>query len=394
MFAVSSRSFTPYGMPCSGPRYLPAAISASACLACCSARSVREGDDATQLGIVLAQPLQIDVGEPLGGQLALLESSPRAGVTDAKAMSSSFDGSGPGSALLRTKRFCAGPDFSPGMTGSPDGCGSEGRLQRGFARPNPHLVQRSHRHAPVARGFGKLSWGHLHLHKLFGFGEGGRRDLRSNRRRSAESRRRAGGLLLRRILGLGIRCNRRSQQLRVESESRTLCVISLWLSCIESLRADPMRTVGSVPNRMRAWARPVAGYTTRNSPRRSTSRGPNRGAQGYRFPNGHLSGMLCYLELIEDLRLQQPGGSMPHASSKKKRRRNQHRPQRRRLRRPARRAFAPWRSTSEARGVKAMLLDEAGKPLTERLRARTPDPSTPKAITQDHRRFWQAVGRI
>ena len=33
-------------------------------------------------------------------------------------------------------------------------------------------------------------------------------------------------------------------------------------------------------------------------------------------------------------------------------------------------------------GVKTMLLDEAGKPLTERLRAKTPNPSTPKAITK------------
>ena len=31
-------------------------------------------------------------------------------------------------------------------------------------------------------------------------------------------------------------------------------------------------------------------------------------------------------------------------------------------------------------GVKTMLLDEQGKPLTDRLRAKTPDPSTPKAI--------------
>ena len=37
---VSSRSFTPKGMPWSGPRYLPAAISASACFACASAVSV------------------------------------------------------------------------------------------------------------------------------------------------------------------------------------------------------------------------------------------------------------------------------------------------------------------------------------------------------------------
>ena len=83
---------------------------------------------------------------------------------------------------------------------------------------------------------------------------------------------------------------------------------------------------------------------------------------------------------------------MPHASSKKKKRRiSCHTP------------LVASDSTTGIRtmavdiggsGVKAMLLDEAGKPLTERLRAKTPDPSTPKAITQDHRGFWQAVGRL
>ncbi|HLI62409.1 MAG TPA: ROK family protein [Terriglobales bacterium] len=33
-------------------------------------------------------------------------------------------------------------------------------------------------------------------------------------------------------------------------------------------------------------------------------------------------------------------------------------------------------------GVKTMLLDQVGKPLTERLRAKTPNPPTPKAITK------------
>ena len=37
--AVSSRSFAPHGMPCSGPRYFPAAISASACFALRERRS-------------------------------------------------------------------------------------------------------------------------------------------------------------------------------------------------------------------------------------------------------------------------------------------------------------------------------------------------------------------
>ena len=37
MSFVSSRSFTPYGMPCNGPRYFPEAISASALFAPASA---------------------------------------------------------------------------------------------------------------------------------------------------------------------------------------------------------------------------------------------------------------------------------------------------------------------------------------------------------------------
>ena len=53
MPAVSSRSFTPNGMPCSGPRYFPAAISASALRACASASSFVQRDDAAQLRIEL-----------------------------------------------------------------------------------------------------------------------------------------------------------------------------------------------------------------------------------------------------------------------------------------------------------------------------------------------------
>jgi len=43
-------------------------------------------------------------------------------------------------------------------------------------------------------------------------------------------------------------------------------------------------------------------------------------------------------------------------------------------------------------GVKTMLLDESGKPLTDRLRAKTPDPSTPKAISKIIAGFAQQIG--
>ena len=45
-------------------------------------------------------------------------------------------------------------------------------------------------------------------------------------------------------------------------------------------------------------------------------------------------------------------------------------------------------------GVKTMLLDESGKPLTDRLRAKTPDPSTPKAITKIIADFAKQLGEF
>ncbi len=60
-------------MPCSGPRYFPAAISASACFACASASSFVQRDDAAQLRIELLDAPQIDVGQPLRGERLLLD---------------------------------------------------------------------------------------------------------------------------------------------------------------------------------------------------------------------------------------------------------------------------------------------------------------------------------
>jgi len=45
-------------------------------------------------------------------------------------------------------------------------------------------------------------------------------------------------------------------------------------------------------------------------------------------------------------------------------------------------------------GVKTMLLDEQGKPLTARLRAKTPDPPTPKAITAIIAEFARQLGEF
>src|SRR5579863_4518794 len=45
-------------------------------------------------------------------------------------------------------------------------------------------------------------------------------------------------------------------------------------------------------------------------------------------------------------------------------------------------------------GVKTMLLDEAGKPLTERLRAKTPNPPTPKNIIKVIADFAKQLGEF
>jgi polyphosphate glucokinase len=45
-------------------------------------------------------------------------------------------------------------------------------------------------------------------------------------------------------------------------------------------------------------------------------------------------------------------------------------------------------------GVKAMLLDPAGKPLTDRLRSKTPHPPTPKAITKIIADFARQLGNF
>ena len=75
MPAVSSRSFTPYGMPCSGPRYLPGGDFRVGLPRLRERDVPRERDDAAQLRIELLDPLQIDVRQPLGGQCLLPRSS-------------------------------------------------------------------------------------------------------------------------------------------------------------------------------------------------------------------------------------------------------------------------------------------------------------------------------
>ncbi len=56
-------SLAPQGMPCSGPLYLPAAISASARRGLGSPVIVEEGDDVVEQVVVAVQPCQIHLGQ-------------------------------------------------------------------------------------------------------------------------------------------------------------------------------------------------------------------------------------------------------------------------------------------------------------------------------------------
>jgi polyphosphate glucokinase len=90
--------------------------------------------------------------------------------------------------------------------------------------------------------------------------------------------------------------------------------------------------------------------------------------------------MLCWPELIEISPLLSQGDRMADAAPSKKKKKKQA---------ASAPPEIPFSSSQGPRtlsvdiggtGVKTMLLDEQGKPLTDRLRAKTPDPATPKAI--------------
>jgi hypothetical protein len=61
---VSKRSFTPYGIPCSGPRYLPAAISASAFAASANPCDSMIVTAQFSVGLSRFKPLEVDRRQP------------------------------------------------------------------------------------------------------------------------------------------------------------------------------------------------------------------------------------------------------------------------------------------------------------------------------------------
>jgi hypothetical protein len=197
MPAVSSRSLAPQGIPCSGPRYLPAAISWSAWRACSSAQFARQRDDAAQFGIESLQPVEINLREPPRGQFALLNPARQPGHWRERDLliifrkGSAVDAATEEAVAIRACRV-AGQDRVP------TGPGRQGRFQSDLARTRPAFIQRTHGNAPVARRERAVRCPQIHLDQLPGFRKSGWRDLGTHGRRGAERRRRACGKLARR----------------------------------------------------------------------------------------------------------------------------------------------------------------------------------------------------
>ena len=144
-----------------------------------------------QCGVEALEAVEVDAGEPLGGELAGVD--PAAELGDAGegdvviAFGKRHEGGGRGDevVVLRRRRHA-------GQHGIPLRGGGEGWRQRDFARAGAALIERGHGLTPVLRGLPFFRRGQRDANELFGLGEGDGGDLRTGGRRGAEGGRRAG----------------------------------------------------------------------------------------------------------------------------------------------------------------------------------------------------------
>ena len=151
----------------------------------------REGDDAAEFRIEALEALEIDAGQPLGGELAVFD--PAREVRDrregdvfvARGQRAGIGGGAHEAVAIGTgglaglNRLNAGPGLKVG-------------LERDFARSGAAFVERRHGFAPVGGGLGAVFLGHLDADELFGFGESRGGDFRTNGRRGSKGGRCAG----------------------------------------------------------------------------------------------------------------------------------------------------------------------------------------------------------
>ena len=130
-------------------------------------------------------------------------------VTGAKAMSSSFGGSGPGSTRVRTNWSRGGPAVWPGSTGFQTVAGASPSSSAICSWTRASLEHRGHGRPPARRRHRAFGVGQLHLRELLGFRERPGRHLRSDGGRRVERGRRARCRLAEGGLRLGAAARRR-----------------------------------------------------------------------------------------------------------------------------------------------------------------------------------------
>ena len=215
------------------------AVQRAAIVACCDFRVglacllkrvvARQGDDAAELRIESFEAVQVNLGQPFGGELAALD--PARKLRDGCKGDVAFV-RGQGEMRVQRCEAIRLESAWSAMPGKRDSMG--GRRQRGFkrelARSSAAFVDGRHLHAPVARRLREVGLLHLDLHEFFGFGEGGRGDLRADRGSGAEGGWRSGRMLVRSRRSLGGMRHGGSQQASGRATRNSLRVVTSCLS--------------------------------------------------------------------------------------------------------------------------------------------------------------------
>ena len=162
-------------MPCSGPRYLPAAISASAFFACASATSFVSVMTQRSFGSNCSIRSQIDVRQALGGERLLLDPARQLRDGRKRDVGVASPAAAPASLLAaheRVARRTWSRPRAPGSSASPGATfGSSATLRGPTRRSSSGAIDSP----PARRRHLALGGAHRHLRELFRFGERGRR---------------------------------------------------------------------------------------------------------------------------------------------------------------------------------------------------------------------------
>ena len=193
MLAVSRRSFAPQGMPWSGPLIVAGGDGFVGGAGLFEGVIAGEGDDAAEFGIEAGDAVEIDFGEALGGEVAVLD--PAGELMDGGEGDGGIVGGERDVCNFGANKLIAEGEGgrAAGVDGIGDGVGDDGGWERDLAGAGAALVEGSHGGAPVAGGELAVGLGHGDLNEAAGLEEGDLGDVGADSGRGAEGGRHAGG---------------------------------------------------------------------------------------------------------------------------------------------------------------------------------------------------------